>query len=69
MKVNVRDERGLYIACSIYNQSQQFLTTKNDGKPADTNPAAFLPLTLKTLKQRAKLITPQPSVTLRDTEA
>lgn len=41
---------------------------KNDVKPADTNSAVVVPLSLQSWKQHAKLVTPQPSVTLRDSE-
>lgn len=58
-----------YNARSVYNKSQLISATKYDVKAADTNPTVLLPLGLQTLQQRAKLVTPQPSVTLRDTEA
>ena len=48
-----------------YIQSQQ--QTKSDAKSVDPLlTTVLLPVCLQTLQQRAKLVTPQPWVTLRD---
>lgn len=69
MEVIITDVKGLYCILENITRTNTSQQQKSDVKPADTNPTAFLPLGLQTLKQRAKLVTPQPSVTLRDAEA